>query len=419
MLALLLPAAGVVRPVAAQADSGGTCVACHTSLGGPLAEPVTAYAHDVHAARGFGCVACHGGDPTVAGPGAMDPARGFVGAPKGAVVLRVCGRCHSDPDFMRRYNPALRVDQVAEYLTSVHGQRLMQQGDTNVATCANCHPAHAIRPASDPESSVHPLHVAQTCGACHADSTRMAAYGIPTDQRREYQSSVHWHALSEGGDLSAPTCNDCHGNHGAAPPGVEWVGNVCGVCHAAMAELFEQSRHGSVFALLGQPGCATCHSNHAIHAASDKMLGLGEGAVCVNCHTADDAGGKAAGSMRGLIDSLVTAHDSARTLLARAERAGMEVSQAQLDLRGAADALLRARTAIHRFALDTVQTEVDSGLVVARQGMTRGFAALRALTFRRVGLAVSVGFIVVLIVALTLRIRGMAVPGGTPASHDT
>src|SRR6266540_7241295 len=33
----------------------------------------------------------------------------------------ICGRCHSDAQFMKRYNPALRVDQVAEYATSVHG----------------------------------------------------------------------------------------------------------------------------------------------------------------------------------------------------------------------------------------------------------------------------------------------------------
>ena len=78
----------------------------------------------------------------------MDPRKGFVGKPAGRQVLQVCGRCHADAAFMRRYNPSLRVDQVTEYSASVHGQRLLGQGDTAVATCVSCHPAHQIRPSS-------------------------------------------------------------------------------------------------------------------------------------------------------------------------------------------------------------------------------------------------------------------------------
>ena len=58
---------------------------------------------------------------------------------------------------------------------------------------------------------------------------------LPTDQLANYQQSVHYAALTKGNDLSAPTCNDCHGNHGAAPPGAGSVVNVCGTCHAVFA----------------------------------------------------------------------------------------------------------------------------------------------------------------------------------------
>ena len=57
-------------------------------------------------------------------------------------------------------------------------------------------------------------------------------------QFADYQKSVHYAALTKGNDLSAPTCNDCHGNHGAAPPGVGSVANVCGTCHAVFAQKF-------------------------------------------------------------------------------------------------------------------------------------------------------------------------------------
>jgi predicted CXXCH cytochrome family protein len=299
---------------------------------------------------------------------------------------------------------------VTEYQTSVHGQRLAQFGDTAVATCASCHPAHAIRPASDPQSSVHPLHVATTCGRCHADAARMAQYGIPTDQRDSYRRSVHWQALADRGDQSAPTCNDCHGNHGAAPPGVTWVGNVCGQCHTVMAEYFSRSPHNEIFTRLGVPGCATCHGNHEIASAGDTLLGVGEGTICGGCHVAGVSGGAVAAAMRASLDSLGGAFALADSLLTRAERAGMEVSQAQVDLSGARNALVQARAAMHTFRADSVDAYVASGLSVADTAIGRGREAIDELRFRRVGLGISVGLILLLITGLVLKIRQLRPP---------
>ena len=297
---MLLMALGA--PLAADAqEATDSCISCHEMLSGPLGDPVQAFSQDVHAEAGFGCAACHGGDPTVQGPGAMDEAKGYIGRPAPDMVPDVCGRCHSNANFMRQYDPALRIDQVSEYVTSTHGQRLLSAGDSAVATCASCHGAHGVRPASDPRSPVHPLNVASTCETCHSDPEHMAPYDLPTDQGEEYRSSVHWRTMTEGGDTSAPTCNDCHGNHGAAPPGVSWVGNVCGQCHVVMAEYFTASRHSETFTMLGVPGCALCHQNHAIQPPSDALLGVGEGAICASCHGPDDAGGQAATPMPGTL----------------------------------------------------------------------------------------------------------------------
>jgi len=398
---------GPARGQTAAPDSGrvNVCVACHEALPDQrLAGPVTAYREDVHAGLGFGCVECHGGDATVASFASMDPAKGFVGRPAGRQLLLVCGRCHSDASFMRRFNPAARVDQVAEYGVSVHGQRLLGMGDSKVATCVSCHPAHQIRPPEDERSSVHPRNVAATCGGCHADSTYMAGYGIPTNQAERYRESVHWHVLSEAGDLSAPTCNDCHGNHGAAPPGVAWVGNVCGQCHSVMEPYFAMSRHAQVFTAMGIPGCAACHGNHAVARTSDDMLGLGEGAVCTRCHVAGQGGGLAAAAMRGAIDSLRVVIATADSVLGEAERAGMQVSQPQFDLQNARTALLQARTAVHTFAVDSVSRHVGEGAEVARTALDRGHQALADLRFRRLGLGLSTGVIVLLIASLVLKI---------------
>jgi hypothetical protein len=383
-----------------------SCSSCHLESGDDrLASPVKAFAADIHKAKGFGCVACHGGDPKESGMDAMDPRKGYIGAPNRQQVVQVCGRCHSDARFMKQYNPSLRVDQVAEFSTSVHGQRLREKNDPKVATCTSCHPAHSIKPRSDATSSVHPLRVAETCGRCHADQKLMAEYRIPTDQLANYRGSVHARAMTVKGDLSAPSCNGCHGNHGAAPPGISWVGNVCGQCHAVQGELFAKSVHAKAFTDMGLPGCAACHDNHGIQEAGDHLLGLGDKTVCKACHAATDAGGKTATVMRSLLDSLTADTDAAHALLTRAEHAGIEVSQAQFDLNGARDALVKARAAVHTFAPDRVKAEIDSGRTTAEKARLRGMRAVDELRFRRTGLAVSVVITLALIVALVLKIR--------------
>ena len=127
--------------------------------------------------------------------------------------------------LMRKFAPAERVDQAAEYATSVHGTRLAG-GDQKVATCVSCHHAHGVRRVKDARAPVYPTNVATLCASCHANAEHMKGYTLsggaacPTSQRDDYQKSVHFDALTRQNDLSAPTCNDCHGNHGATPPGV-------------------------------------------------------------------------------------------------------------------------------------------------------------------------------------------------------
>jgi len=408
-VAVWTPGAGAQAPP-------DNCAACHLQTGDDrLAGPAKEFDGDVHKAKGFGCVACHGGDTQATGMEAMDRRKGYIGKPTRAQIVSVCGRCHADASFMKRYNPALRVDQVAEYASSVHGRRLRELADPKVATCVSCHRAHSIRPPADPQSSVHPLRVADTCGRCHGDATYMAGYKISTDQLEKYKTSVHWNAMSARGDLSAPTCNDCHGNHGAAPPGVQWVGNVCGQCHTVQADLFRTSVHAKAFTDMGTPGCATCHENHGIQAAGDHLLGLGDKAVCATCHGADDGGGKRAAEMRTLIDSLAGQERKAHDILLQAERAGMEVSQAQFDLNGAKDSLIKARAAVHAFTVEAVKQDVEAGLAVSARAYARGVRALDELGFRRKGLGVSLLVILAVIAGLIVKIRQLE-RGGIPPS---
>jgi hypothetical protein len=334
--ALVALALAVPRPDAIAGPRPTSCTICHARpevadvVGEGSAAIIEHEQKGAHAAAGLSCHDCHGGnpDPRLADDlGAMDEhfaAAPYVGAPKREDVPRFCGRCHSDPDYMKRFKPDARVDQEREYWTSRHGE-LLKAGDRNVATCVDCHGAHGIVGHADTESPVHPQHVADTCARCHADATRMAPYRLPdgrplpVDQYARWRRSVHAEFLLERSDLSAPTCNSCHGNHGAKPPGVESVSFVCGQCHAREAELFRASPKADAFddhrGYMEQAGaagcaschappsplaklgtsvafaqCATCHGNHGIVRAAVAMLAPLPEAPCDFCHVRSPAG---------------------------------------------------------------------------------------------------------------------------------
>jgi predicted CXXCH cytochrome family protein len=172
-----------------------------------------------------------------------------------------------------------------------------------------------------------------------------------------------------------------------------------------MADMYRESVHAELFTMLGRPGCATCHNNHDIHEATDELLGLGEGAVCSQCHQEGVGGGPLAATMRSLIDSLHWAYEAADSLLSQAEYSGMEVSEALFELQGAQTALVLARTAVHTFNVLAVEEEVVDGLEIAAHAYTRGEELLDELQFRRLGLAISSVVILVLIVGLVRKIR--------------
>jgi predicted CXXCH cytochrome family protein len=405
--AVLSASVGAAAQTPRRANS---CQSCHAQLSDTrLAASAASFAgEDIHRTNGFACVDCHGGNPEAADAvRAHDRAHGFRGAPQGVEQVTACARCHSDPDLMRRYAPRQRVDQAAEYATSVHGKQLAA-GDSRVATCASCHGAHGIRAVRDAKSPVFPTNVAATCATCHADQKHMAGYKLadgkplPTDQLANFQKSVHYAALTTGGDLSAPTCNDCHGNHGAVPPGAGSVANVCGTCHAVFAQKFATSVHAEIF----EKGCVECHSNHAVLKPSDAMLGASEGAVCATCHSGtDDKGVAAATNMRAAMDKLNGALQKTAGVIARVGNAGIEVSAEELKLADGRNHLTLARTELHTFNPAAVEPVIQSGLAIVADVDKAGERATGELSFRRRGLALSLGAILFFVAALWLKIR--------------
>jgi predicted CXXCH cytochrome family protein len=396
---------------------GNSCVSCHsTQLDQRLVNPTRLFGgQDVHREKGFECVDCHGGSPASPDKASAHDASGriaamaFRGKPAGQALIATCARCHSDAELMRSYAPKQRVDQATEYAASVHGKRLAA-GDTKVATCASCHGAHGIRLVSDARSPVFPTNVAGTCATCHADEKRMSGYKLadgsplPTHQFNDYRTSIHYNALTKGNDLAAPTCNDCHGNHGAAPPNVGAVANVCGTCHAVFAQKFAASVHQPIF----DKGCVECHNNHAVVKPSDQMLSAAAPGVCQPCHNGDDKtdkGAAAAGGMRAGMERLKDEIDRSGALLAGLQNAGIAVSDQQLALREAGSKLTLARTEMHGFDPALVAPILGDGMKIVAAVDRAGQAGRAELSFRRRGLFLSLGAILIFVVALGLKVR--------------
>ncbi len=402
---LLLIATVLIRISAAEAADA--CIDCHIGLREErLNRPAVKIKDDYHLARGLGCQGCHGGDQTAIDNKAQShsPAKGFLGKPKRHAIPESCGKCHSDPNYMRTFNPSIRTDQVKEYYSSTHGKRF-REGDQKVAICISCHDVHAIRAVKDQMAWTYPTNVAETCSRCHGNADYMKTYKIPTDQFERYKQSIHYEMLTKRADLASPTCSSCHGSHGATPPGVDSVANVCSHCHAATADLFAKSPHKPAFAELGMPACVTCHSNHDVTKPSDAMLAGGADTPCVMCHEADSEPLKKAAELRTMIEGLSKQIDEASTILTRAEHAGMEVGPPRFELITAKQSLIKVRADTHSLNVQQIKVATDAGLIVAQKSLESGQGLLAEVQFRRKGLAASLLVIGAVLVGLFFKIR--------------
>jgi hypothetical protein len=401
----------VAKPLPGPLPTETSCVKCHSELDGEYQEPTKHIGEDVHFGRALSCHNCHGGDPTAGFDGDMDAAhsraKGWTGKPARKDIPAFCAKCHADPEFMKRFDPHTRVDQLSEYLTSGHGRRL-KTGDDKVAVCIDCHGAHGIRKVSDPQSTVHPTRLADTCARCHADKALMSAYGLPSTPPEDYRTSVHAKALYDNGDLSAPTCNDCHGSHGATPPGVGNVSAVCGSCHTREATLFRETEAKRRIDLSDCSQCMVCHSNHAVLKPTDEMLGVGPHSTCTTCHSAGDTQYAAADTMAKSLAEVEARLAEARGLLDGAARAGVEVGPDLFKLQEARDHLVEARVLAHSFDLERFKAATDAGLKVAVAGVDAGHHAYDELHFRRNGLWLFLVVVVAVMIALAFKARELS-----------
>jgi len=143
-----------------------TCGQCHEKIAAQYDRSV----HGKAVQRGWDesptCTCCHNSHlvlPTDS-PEALTNKR--------RVSEKICLSCHEDQRLIQRYGLTGSIGST--YHDSYHSMANARKG-SKAATCVDCHTTHNILKTNNPDSSVNPAHVAQTCGQCHKGATEKFA----------------------------------------------------------------------------------------------------------------------------------------------------------------------------------------------------------------------------------------------------
>ncbi len=167
-----------------------TCLTCHPDQASRVQDSTHAKAMAAGKLEAAVCVDCHTAHNTLS----LREAR--------REIALTCRKCH-----------AQIYDQ---YKTSAHGRALIEENNTDVPTCIDCHGVHNVE---NPHTNQFRLQSPSLCGSCHANKDLMSKYNISTDVFETYVADFHGSTVtlfeqqSPDTPTNKPVCYDCHGVH--------------------------------------------------------------------------------------------------------------------------------------------------------------------------------------------------------------
>jgi predicted CXXCH cytochrome family protein len=207
-------------------EQGLACTACHTDISGYPHPPLKVGGiRDFQLQEYQTCQQCHKDvyQQSLDSIHAKQIAAGNFSA-------AICTDCHGAHDITPPDKPRTKIPKTCskchstiynEYLTSVHGQALVDNSNPDVPTCINCHGVHN---QEDPRTTQFRLNSPQLCATCHANKAMMSKYNISTNVFQTYVADFHGTTVTlfqrESPDLptNKPVCYDCHGVHDMKSP---------------------------------------------------------------------------------------------------------------------------------------------------------------------------------------------------------
>jgi hypothetical protein len=401
VLAGLLAALGISSayvPVPASGlDRNYSCILCHS-------DKKNQFFSGIHYKRNILCEDCHGGDAGAMDESAHARSAGFksdINDDKKPFskkeIVKLCASCHSDARKMLQYG--IPSNQEELYRISMHGRALFGKNDENVAVCTDCHGVHQILPPSDPRSKVYISNLPVTCASCHADKELMKRYGLPWDIFDEFRKSVHGRALVEKNDTRSPNCANCHGVHGATPPQVNEIENVCGKCHDKTKEYFNAGPHREAMIAQGLGECVSCHGDHDVRKASLDLFDE----VCIDCHDASSGAFRRGQSIKALVVEAAGTIDDVREQAREAARNGIDITPYEQDLIEAETNLIRTAPVTHSLSVAEVEKLARSSMAIAEDVKLELFHKHEELQERKFILIVVWGFLAMVIPVTVIK----------------
>lgn len=119
-----------------------TCSSCHAGIVETYLASIHGRLFEAGDADAPTCISCHGSHRV---DRAMDK----------AFLITVTGRCS-----------ICHAEESDTFRDTYHGQ-VTGLGYSQAAQCPDCHGAHNILPSEDPQSTINPARLADTCSACH------------------------------------------------------------------------------------------------------------------------------------------------------------------------------------------------------------------------------------------------------------
>lgn len=247
------------------------CAVCHTEQVEQYQQSTHGRLHKHHDANAPGCTDCHGTHAALGKADGQSPT-----FPTNVPTL--CASCHREQGKAAVRYQGTEHDIDTHYVESIHGKGLLKSGLVVTAMCTNCHTAHKVLPASDPESSVYRGNVAVTCSKCHK--------GV----YEKFVRSVH--APGKANDpANLPACNNCHTAHTIKRTDQDVfrfeIMEACGKCHLDIAKTYFDTFHGKVSKLgyAKTAKCHDCHGSHDILPAEDPGSHLSRQNIIGTCQT--------------------------------------------------------------------------------------------------------------------------------------
>ncbi|MFN8546385.1 MAG: cytochrome c3 family protein [Candidatus Eisenbacteria bacterium] len=232
---------------------------------------------------------------------------------KGLVVSAVCTSCHTAHQVLPHTDPTSSIsrERIAGTCQQCHAQiervhrkvirgELWEKQPHLIPACVDCHSPHKARKVFYTQGMAD-----RDCMSCHEKTDLVSQSGIPSARLHVSADSLS-HSRH-----SRVACVQCHTECSPSldRPCTTVAPKVdCSICHAAVVDVYKKSTHGKLAAAESPdaPTCRDCHGDHGILGRSDSASPIFPRNVPTLCGQCHRAGQKAAvryqGDQQGMVE---------------------------------------------------------------------------------------------------------------------